>query len=823
MAKQANIQGAVDKLRTENKKQFVELNDNQEKTAVATEKTARLINDMLEAMALERQRNQDKDEKDSKKGGVSGSSSSSSSSNKKKKGGSPLGLPLGLLAIPTLAGLTAGLLDKYARTLRGANKQVNPKSPAAQNTSKQSKAFNTNLKGIGDRFKTFNTDLKDVRTKTLNKIETGIKSFKTEAGKLGNRFTNFSTSLQNIKPPKIIPDSIVESPSTKIGVDPKDASRLTQAVDKFKKTVQFKSLTDLLASVSEKMPNQQFFDDIKTKVSTKIDGMRTAISPLVDRFDELRSNIAAKASEKFQGVKSTVSTGVDNLKNSKFVESLKNINTETKPIKAVLDPIKNTIDSIKGKWDDIGKSLGKILSKTAAVGKALAWPLQAIIGIVTGYEGIKDNLEEHKDLINNDPQKYFAGTMGAIEGMLNGILMAPLDMLKSASAWIFDKVFNYDRNPDGTIKEGQGLPAWAMKKFEAFSFRDMTSSLFDGVTRSVLVISNYISDRMSDPQKLKQDLVDLKGKSKEVAQGLWNSTTNAVERMFDSLTAAIDEKFKNVTNMFDGLGDVAGNIRDNMKNFFIGLLPNPNSFFGSFIPNSVYEWGGVPVPERANVDRRGKVKEIDSLPTIDPTLQSQIDQSNQIPDYAITGLEYMDNKQLKFDKTQEFFKNNPQALADFIAANANPETGELGVVTNLSNALRSKQLKADDKAFLRKKRSELENLINEGGTPEEIQLIKATILGILRKGFNDLQRGYVDQYHQSGRISDSGSLVVNAGDKGKQLIAQQAMNASLNGANNTSILVAPSTNVVNNNSSQGIIMSQNMPSVDPLDQSYGVA
>ena len=42
-------------------------------------------------------------------------------------------------------------------------------------------------------------------------------------------------------------------------------------------------------------------------------------------------------------------------------------------------------------------------------------------------------------------------------------------------------------------------------------------------------------------------------------------------------------------------------------------------------------------------------------------------------------------------------------------------------------------------------------------------------------------------------------------------------------AQKASMIVAPSTNVVNNNSSQGIIMNQNMPAVDPLDQSYGVA
>jgi hypothetical protein len=92
----------------------------------------------------------------------------------------------------------------------------------------------------------------------------------------------------------------------------------------------------------------------------------------------------------------------------------------------------------------------------------------------------------------------------------------------------------------------------------------------------------------------------------------------------------------------------------------------------------------------------------------------------------------------------------------------------------------------------------------------------------MRKGFSDLQKGYVNPFYQSGISSNSGSLVVNAGDKGKQLLSQQAMNASLNGASNTSIVVAPSTSVVNNNSSQGIIMNQNMPVVDPLDQSYGV-
>lgn len=61
-----NLTTAIVLLREENNKKLSDLNENQEKTASATAETARLIGDMLEGMALDRQRSQDKEEKSQK-------------------------------------------------------------------------------------------------------------------------------------------------------------------------------------------------------------------------------------------------------------------------------------------------------------------------------------------------------------------------------------------------------------------------------------------------------------------------------------------------------------------------------------------------------------------------------------------------------------------------------------------------------------------------------------------------------------------------------------------------------------------------------------
>ena len=75
---------------------------------------------------------------------------------------------------------------------------------------------------------------------------------------------------------------------------------------------------------------------------------------------------------------------------------------------------------------------------------------------------------------------------------------------------------------------------------------------------------------------------------------------------------------------------------------------------------------------------------------------------------------------------------------------------------------------------------------------------------------------------ESSRIQLLGAI--SPDQTGGRLMQEQVIKNELQLQNNGSspMIVAPSTQVVNNNSSQGIIMNQNMPVVDPLDQSYGV-
>lgn len=128
---EAQLTGAISLLREENNKKLAELNENQEKTAAATQETARLIGDMLDGMNIDRQRGQDREE-----GGPSGSGGSGGS------GSGPQGSDsIGLIGI--LGRIVAGLSGAVLGLVYGIVKTVT--SPFVQ-LAKSTKDFFKNTK-----------------------------------------------------------------------------------------------------------------------------------------------------------------------------------------------------------------------------------------------------------------------------------------------------------------------------------------------------------------------------------------------------------------------------------------------------------------------------------------------------------------------------------------------------------------------------------------------------------------------------------------------------------------------------------------------------
>tara|TARA_A200000159_G_scaffold21008_1_gene17724 strand:- start:5286 stop:7514 length:2229 start_codon:yes stop_codon:yes gene_type:complete len=108
---EAQLTGAIGLLREENNKKLAELNENQEKTAEATQETARLIGDMLDGMAIDRQRGQDRQEGSPSGGGPSGGGDA-------PQGNESIGL-IGILGriVAGLSGAVLGLIYGIVKTV----------------------------------------------------------------------------------------------------------------------------------------------------------------------------------------------------------------------------------------------------------------------------------------------------------------------------------------------------------------------------------------------------------------------------------------------------------------------------------------------------------------------------------------------------------------------------------------------------------------------------------------------------------------------------------------------------------------------------------
>ena len=124
------------------------------------------------------------------------------------------------------------------------------------------------------------------------------------------------------------------------------------------------------------------------------------------------------------------------------------------------------------------KSVGTVFSSVAStVGKLFA-PLALIMGVFDAVSGAIRGFNEDE---GGYVSKFFAGFEGALEGVLNGLVGIPLDLLKSGVAWIAGKL-GFDN---------------AVETLESFNFTDIISDLvaipFDLVRTTVAEIGKVFS------------------------------------------------------------------------------------------------------------------------------------------------------------------------------------------------------------------------------------------------------------------------------------------------------------------------------------------
>jgi len=97
------------------------------------------------------------------------------------------------------------------------------------------------------------------------------------------------------------------------------------------------------------------------------------------------------------------------------------------------------------------------------IGRVIFLPLNAIIGLFAGISGMFKGIEEQTEKDRGIGFQILGGLTGAIEGIINSLVMLPFDFFKGAVAWILDLI---------------GLDFIA-DILRSFSFQDMFSGIID--------------------------------------------------------------------------------------------------------------------------------------------------------------------------------------------------------------------------------------------------------------------------------------------------------------------------------------------------------
>jgi len=210
-----------------------------------------------------------------------------------------------------------------------------------------------------------------------------------------------------------------------------------------------------------------------------------------------------------------------------------NLSKSTSAVTKPLGPISKTINGIKSAIQAFGGRLGGIFRLFGTLGRVIAFPVTIVMGIIDGFKGFMRGWQEQEGIFN----KLIAGALGAVGGVLRGIIGIPLDLLKSAVGFIAEKM---------------GFENFA-ETLESFSFADIIQDIFDSITNVVLSIKDRIVEIFDDIREV----------------GIFGALTN-----------------------------LGADILEGIKSMLRKVIPDQDSFLGGFVPEGVYEFLDAPPPER---------------------------------------------------------------------------------------------------------------------------------------------------------------------------------------------------------------------------------
>jgi hypothetical protein len=763
MAKQANLQGAIDKLRTSNEKVLGEVNDRSGEIAFNTRTTKNLIGDMLDGMALDRQRGQDEEETVAPAGGGRDNGSPES---KDSGGGFGIARMLAGLAGAAL-GFVRGFISAFTRPLMKALKSFK-KAFSSSNLGKTVTQFGKNLsKQFKLFFKPLVNTLKNIRIAFSEGLKGNAKIVRGAMGRMMNPVKGF------------------------VGI--------------------FGRIGNLLSPIVKDMKR-------RIKVVRKSFGLlRTGVSSVSGFFGRIGSVFSRVG----QGIKAA--------------------------------------GSALGSLGNVFKGFFKVF---ATIGRVVAFPITIITGLVGGFMNMFKEGKESMAKGDSFFKVFVNGFYGFIEGAINAVIMAPLDMLKDGIGWIAGKL--------------------GFENFEnmlaGFSFSGLFSGLIDGIKTMIFGIADFFVQLVTDP-------IGLFKKIGAAIGGFMGSIGESISGMFRNLIDGVFGFFTGDEGMFAKLGEGVANIKNKFREFILGMLPERGSFAAKFVPDSVYEWAGAtPPPAEAGAEPVAVADAQEATPKVEMSkeeLQQQLVADKKELAYAIEARDDGTGSDMDVEAAEMFVKMTEMQLAgikELTTSNKDMNEARLEAIkTNDTSKLEEvkKKERRPRKSYeelqmdrLAKMKDQLERgeatftwsqaeldgadaasrewMLKDNSEEGQANQLKELSKSIAAKE-KELEDYKLKQAQKEVDIAKYGSAegarlakmseadreknltrareMIAKSERGEEVLSANKRRAeallAADANRQSSMIVAPSTNVVNNSAPTTAVMNMNMPATDALDLSYG--
>lgn len=443
----------------------------------------------------------------------------------------------------------------------------------------------------------------------------------------------------------------------------------------------------------------------------------------------------------------------------------------------------------------VGGTLGKIFGAFKVIGRFIAFPLTVIMGLVDGFKGMMAGAERQEGMFN----KLVGGFIGAIGGVIKGLIMVPLDLLKSAVSWVAGKL---------------GFENFA-SILDSFSFADTFTGFINRFTDGLIYTFTNLFDSIMKPFEegfsfgaLLEFVVTLPHK---ITFGLLDLVKSGIASLLGAFGATDMEATLgsfSFTSMFVDLIDFVKNIPTMFSEFITGafaaedpiaylvepiltLVQKIKDFVLSLIPSAgdIADMAGGLISGAASFLGFGE-----SPPPAPEEAQTPAEKSGG----RYEGMNDYEKKQARLRRREDQLAKKE---IDVVETTGTDDDGFQFV-----------ERKRVEKPIAGTQDIKGEEFTDQFGQKRQQTVFKAdpVIAAKIQKD-NDEFFAEMDRLEAAKR------------NTGQQLDTMSRENAQKGGANNVTIAAPTQSNVTNNNSNTSAVIDQNLPTVDQNDRSWSYA